>query len=222
MKEKERGKFVVFEGVGGSGKTEQTSFAERWLKERGIPVVVFREPGGTEAGELIRELFFELLDKNLIGPDEQFMLMSSSRRILVRTRIAPILDEGGHVLNDRLHPASGAYQGHAEGGNKRKISDISDIVLGPYKPDAIVFIDVSAETAIKRKGVMVMKGREEEDPFDKRRKEYYQKVVEGYREMAQGNWGGIKWYVIDGEPPIEEVSKKVEEVLKEIFIEELH
>lgn len=218
---KERGKLIVFEGVGGSGKTEQVDFAERWLKKQGIPVVVFREPGGTEAGELIRELFFKLLEKDLINSDDQLMLMSASRCILVGTEIIPNREKGKAVVLDRFDPATKAYQGYGEDGDKEKISNVSEVVEGDCKPDAIFLIDVSAETAIGRKEKMLMKGRKEDDPFDKRRIEYYQKVIEGYREMAQEGSGNIKWYVINGEPSIEEVSRKVEQVLKEIFTEEL-
>lgn len=72
--------------------------------------------------------------------------------------------------------------------------------------------DISADTAMKRK--------EEEDggdPFDRMTIEYYQRVIDGYKEMAKEGWGNLNWYVIDGEPSIEKVALSVRRSLDKII-----
>lgn len=84
--------------------------------------------------------------------------------------------------------------------------------MGKYKPDAVILLDVSVETAKARNAV-----KNERDPYDDEKVEYFNRVVSGYRKMAQSNWSGVKWYVINAERRIEEVHDDVRKVLDEIF-----
>lgn len=207
---KERGKFVLFEGVGNAGKSTQLAYAESLLRVNGFKVVVTREPGGTRASEIIRELIFKLKENELIGPEGQMVLFFGARSIWMEQEIKPRLKKGIHILSDRSYPATGAYQGCAEGGDMKTILAIADIVMGKNKPDFVILLDISLDTAKKR-------GRETDDPFDKESDEYFKKVIEGYRQMAKEGWGGLKWYVVDGNPPFEQVSSQIKEVLGDIF-----
>ena len=71
---KERGKLIVFEGIGGSGKGTQIEYAKNLLTKNGLGAIYTREPGGLEPAEEIRELIFHLRDKKLIGPEGQMVL----------------------------------------------------------------------------------------------------------------------------------------------------
>lgn len=215
-KEIENGKFIVIEGIGGSGKGTQIEYAKNLLQKNGMEAVYTREPGGLEPAEKIRELIFHLRDKKLIGPEGQMVLFFAARKLWIDGVISPNIDKGTNVLTDRCHTSTGAYQGYAEGGNQEQILAIADEVLGEYKPDAVIFLDISKETFKKRRAENV-----EGDPFDKESSEYFDRLIAGYREMAKTGWGGLKWYIVDGEPEPQIVSESVAKILEEIFEKKL-
>ena len=213
---KERGKFVVFEGPGGSGKGLQIGIAKDLLLRNGFNVITTREPGGVGPSEKIRKLIFELKDKRLIGAEGQMVMFFTARKFWVDQLVAPNIYRGIHVLGDRSYTSTGAYQGYAEGGSQEQILGIADVIMGKYKPDAVLLLDISDETSRKRRGKDV-----NGDPFDRETPEYLNRLIAGYREMAQAGWGGLNWYVIDGEPVPEVVSESVAKVLEDIFQKKL-
>lgn len=206
-------RFIVFEGVGGSGKTTQISLAAEFLESEGYEVVVTREPGGVEPAEKIRELIFALKDNKLIGPEGQMVLFFAARKLWIEEVVRPALENGKVVLTDRCHTSTAAYQGFAEGGDLERIKAISEIVMGDTLPNAVIFLDVSPDIAIERKI------GDESDPFDKEGRDYFERLIVGYRRMAQESWGGLKWYTVNGEGSIEEVSERVKLVLEDILEE---
>jgi len=212
----ERGKFVVFEGIGGSGKSTQIEIAEKFLKDNGLEVISTREPGGVAPAEIIRNLIFKLREQKFIGPEGQMALFFAARKLWMDGLVIPNLEKGINVLTDRCHTSTGAYQGYAEGGDMEKILRTSDFVLGKYKPDAVIFLDVSKEVSLER-----LKVSRDGDPFDRHSEEYFDRLIAGYRTMAKEGWGGLKWYVVNGELEVKVVSESVAEVLEEIFDREL-
>lgn len=213
---KERGQFIVIEGVGGSGKTTQIEFAKNILQKNGLSVVTTREPGGLESAESIRELIFDLKDKGLIGPEGQMTLFFAARKLWLHNVVAPNIDKGVNVITDRSHTSTGAYQGYAEGGDVNKILQIADVVMDGYKPDAVILLDVDLETSITRRG-----NDTQGDPFDKEGKEYLGRLISGYRKMAKENWGGMKWYTVNGNESPALVTQSVAKVLNGIFKKDL-
>jgi dTMP kinase len=214
--ESEKGKFIIFEGVGGCGKGTQIKIAENLLKRNGLEVISTREPGGVVSAETIRQLIFSLRGEKLIGAEGQLVLFFGARKLWVEGLVKPNIDCGVNVLGDRCYTSTGAYQGYAEGGNQDQILRIADYVMGEYKPDAVLLLDIHTETSMKRRS------DPNGDPFDKQGKEYFEKIVAGYREMAKSGWGNLNWFVIDGEPEVEAVSESVAKVLEDIFQKKLN
>lgn len=210
-----RGKFIVFEGVGGCGKGTQVELAKKLLKKNKIKVVTTREPGGIESSEVIRELIFDLRDKKLIGAEGQMVLFYAARKFWVDRVVKPNLKKGINIIADRSYTTTGAYQGYAEGGNQKQILGISEVVIGNTKPDVVILLDVSAETSMKRRS------DPNGDPFDKENKKYFQKIIDGYREMAKKAWGGLTWHIVNGEHDASVVSEEVAQVLEKIFRKKL-
>lgn len=219
----ERGKFIVFEGVNGCGKGTQISYAEKLLKNNGYKVKLTREPGGTKAGEQIRNLIFKLRSENgedgkpLINSGEQMVLFFACRHLLAKNIVEPNVKKGKIVLSDRLHPSTGAFQGYGEGGDMKKILKIADIVLEKNRPDAIILLDLDPEKAVERS----KKRNVTDDPWDRQQLEFFQKVVNGYREMARTNWDNLHWYMVDGTPEIEKVSQGIKQTLEDILQKKL-
>ena len=209
--ERDRGQFIIIEGIGGAGKTTQIEFVKELLTNNKMDTVVTREPGGIAASEDIRDLIFSLRDKNLIGPEGQTVLFFGARMLWMKNLVIPYLQNGKNVVTDRCHTSTAAYQGYAEGGDLGKIEKISEVVLGKYKPDAVIFIDVSAETAKKRKTDVAG------DPYDKEGLDYQNRLILGYQKMAKENWGGIAWYSVNGENTVDQVSEEIKLILEKIF-----
>ena len=215
--EREKGRFVVFEGPGGCGKGTQIEIAKQLLINNGLNVISTREPGGVGSSEAIRQLIFTLKERKLIGPEGQMVMFFTARKFWVDQLVAPNLNSGVHVLGDRSYTSTGAYQGYAEGGDQERILKIADVVMGNYKPDAVLLLDISVETSRVRRGKDV-----NGDPFDRETPEYMERLVAGYREMARTSWGGLNWYKIDGEPTPEVVSESIAKKLEDVFETKLH
>lgn len=212
----DKGRFIVFEGIGGAGKTDQIPKANDLLERNGFKSIYTREPGGLDPAEKIRDLIFKLKDAHLIGSEGQMVLFFAARSLWIDGVVAPNIDKGINVLTDRCHTSTGAYQGYAEGGNQETILKVADIVLGKYKPDAVILLDISKETSFKRRGKDI-----NGDPFDKEPPEYFEKLVAGYRQMAAIGWGGLNWYIVDAEPKPQVVSESIAKVLEDIFHKKL-
>lgn len=212
MKEKETGKFIVFEGVGASGKGTQIRLAKDMLARNGFEVITTREPGGTSAGEEIRQLIFKLRGEQLITPGEQMVLFFASRKLLINEVIRPNRESGKLILGDRFYTSTGAYQGYAERGDMGKIEALIKVGLDGFRPDAVILLDVSPSVAMAR-----LKKEGNDDPFDRANEEYFERLVAGYREMAGIGWMNLRWYRVNGEKSIQAVSDGVKAVLENIL-----
>ena len=208
----ERGKFIVIEGILGAGKTTQAELATDYLRSLGRKANYTREPGGVTAGEVIRRLIFRLKAKNIINADHQVALFFASRDFWVNELVAANIGVGYDVVSDRTYPSTRAYQGYGEGADLESIDRITEVVMGEYKPDGIILLDISLEKAIQRKGA-----DEDDDPYDKLGIEYFRKVAQGYQDMADTNWSNVPWHVIDGERSVGDVAQDVQDVIKEIL-----
>ena len=213
-------KFVILEGPGRSGKTTQMGYIENLLTgsgmEKGKDFVVTREPGGVPESEEIRKLIFYLVGENLIGPEGQTTLYFTARKFWLEKLVEPSLEKGMTVITDRCDTTTAAFQGYGEGGDMNQISGFSKAIMGKLKADAVILLDIDLETMMQRNV------DDETDPFDKKGPDFQQRVIDGYREMAENSWGGMKWYTIDGRKSKEEVSKEIKEVLEEILGKKLH
>lgn len=202
------GKFIVFEGVDHSGKTTQIDLAEKWLTSRGHNVLRFREPGGTPAGERIREV---LLDKALsVVPLCEMLLFMASRVQLLEQKIEPALSSGHVILLDRYWFSTFAYQGIAGhlGGNR-----VTDLVflLGLRRPDLVVMLDGDPERLSSRH----LGAR---DRIEAKGLEYQREVRDGYQRLALMRDVKDLFRVVNAEGSVEEVHAAVAAVLsKENF-----
>ncbi|MCW5757300.1 MAG: dTMP kinase [Phycisphaeraceae bacterium] len=175
-----RGRFLVFEGPDGSGKSTQLRRLEAMLKDAGIAVVAVREPGGTAAGEAIREV---LLDHRQAHMDVrcEMLLYMASRAQLVAERIAPALSRGEVVLADRFVASTLAYQGAAGGLSKEDILAVARVVTHgarPHaRPDLTIVFDVDEATAAGRLGLLL-------DRMEAKGAAFHAKVRAGYLDLV--------------------------------------
>jgi len=200
-----RGRFISFEGGEGVGKTTQIGRLAAFLRERGIDVVVTREPGGTEVGEAIRGV---LLDKSLpaMHPDTELMLMYGARVEHVHKLIRPALEAGSWVLSDRFADASHVYQGVGRGLDPARIKALDDWSLQGFAPDRTILFDMPVEAGMAR-----VRSRGATDRFEEEKLEFFERVRQGYLERAARY--PERFVVINAAPPIDDVTRAMLDVV---------
>jgi dTMP kinase len=193
-----RGLFVTLEGIDRSGKTTQARLLCAALGEQALGV---REPGGTEAGERVREL---LKDPALrLAPRTEALLFAAARAELVEQVIRPALDEGRVVVSDRFLDSSLAYQGGARGLGIEEVERINRFALGGLRPDLTLLLDIDPVVAAARAG--------DPDRFEGEGDELQRQVLSAYEELISAE--PVRWRRIGADRPAEEVH---EEVLAEV------
>jgi dTMP kinase len=146
-----RGRFISLEGGEGVGKSTQLRALSEALRERGIDVVVTREPGGSEGAERIRELLLSG-DEDRWGPQAEALLFAAARADHVAKTIRPALERGQWVLADRFIDSSLAYQGGAGGLGIEAVRAINAFGIGETFPDRtlVLTLDEGGERARAR------------------------------------------------------------------------
>ncbi len=173
-----RGKFLVFEGCEGSGKSTQLRMLSEYLGKIGVNFIMTREPGGNPISEEIRKII--LNGKNTAMCDECEALLYAAARIQhLKEIIEPALAAGKLVVCDRYVYSSLAYQGYARGLDDY-VKEINAYALTNYPPDMTVFLDISPEDAFKRKH-----GADENDRMEQLGLEFHKKVYAGYKELEK-------------------------------------
>lgn len=145
-----RGRFIVFDGPDGAGKSTQRQRLADELGRLGLAVVLCRDPGGTQIGDRIRSV---LLDYDLSKMDVacETLLFMASRAQLVGEIIRPALAEGKTVLCDRFVTATCAYQG-AAGYDPKRVIELARFAIGETWPDLTIVIDVEPDEGFGRIG----------------------------------------------------------------------
>jgi dTMP kinase len=196
------GRFVVFEGGEGSGKSTQARLlAERW------DALLSFEPGGTPIGGRLREMLLDPANADL-DPRAEALLMAADRAQHVATVLRPALNRGRDVVCDRFVGSSLAYQGHARGLGVEEIADISAFATDGLAPDLVVLLEVSPDEARER-----LAAAGTPDRFEAAGEAFHAKVAEGYRMVAAHHLD--RWVALDGSGPVDVVAERVAAVVEE-------
>jgi dTMP kinase len=175
-----RGRFISLEGGEGSGKSTQARSIQAFLEERGIKVVLTREPGGSPGAELIRELLVQG-EVNRWDPLSEYLLFSASRRDHLLHTIWPSLEKGWWVICDRFYDSSRAYQGAGGGVDAAFLERVYQKIAGDFLPDLTLIFDLPPEGGLER-----TQGRlYGEDRFEKMGFSFHQRVREGFLAIAR-------------------------------------
>jgi dTMP kinase len=195
-------KFITFEGVDGAGKSTHLEWFANTLRQRGLHVVVTREPGGTPLGEQLRQI---LLNQTMnIGTEA--MLMFAARMEHIEQVIKPALRAGKWVISDRFSDASFAYQGGGRGLDWDKLSQLEQWVHPDLQPDLTLFFDVPIEVARRR-----LSNNISLDRFEQEQADFFERVRAGYHKRIQQN--PQRYVVIDAAQDLDEVKHKLEEII---------
>jgi len=204
-----RGRFISLEGGEGVGKSTQVKALAEALHERGIDVLVTREPGGSEGAERIRELLLSG-EEDRWGAEAEALLFAAARADHVAKTIRPALDKGQWVVSDRFVDSSLAYQGGAGGLGIEAVRSINAFGIGDTFPDRtlILTLNEGTERARARDG-------QDSDRIGGRPDEYHHKVETAFHIIAAEEPERVKLVDASGTP--EEVTQRLVAALTDLL-----
>lgn len=178
--------FITFEGGEGSGKSTQIALLEKFLKEKGIDVVVTKEPGGTQIGVELRRLLVEgSADK--MDANAEALLFFADRRIHMTQKVWPALDRGQWVISDRFADSTMAYQYYAYNKrlSKEDINMLYQFSVGDFKPDLTLILDIDPKIGLARSFQKASGMSVKETRNENRVLEWHENLRQGYLEIAR-------------------------------------
>ncbi len=202
-----KGLFITLEGVEGVGKSTHAAFISEQIRRTGRVVTLTREPGGTRAGEEIRNILLHVLETGVTAMTELLLIFSARNQHLEEV-IRPALARDEVVLCDRFTDATYAYQG---GGRKiawDRIGTLEWLIQHGLQPDLTILFDLDPQTGLQRAN-----GRSVADRFEKESLEFFARVRAAYLQIARDE--PRRMVVLDAAPPIEVVQAELLKLLKD-------
>ena len=200
-----RSKYIVIEGLEGAGKTTARNVVGDTLKALGVADMVFtREPGGTQLAEKLRSLVLDIksVGDEVITDKAEVLMFYAARVQLVETVIKPALAEGKWVIGDRHDLSTQAYQGGGRGIDQTMLATLRDAVLGDFRPDLTLYLDVTPEVGLKRARARGELDRIEQESFD-----FFNRTRARYLELAEQD-ASIR--TIDATQSLDEVTRAIQ------------
>jgi dTMP kinase len=210
-----RGKFIVFDGGEGCGKSTQISLLATAAQQAGVETVAVRDPGHTRIGEMIRAI--------LLNPDHiemnmrcEMLLYMSARAQMQAEVIRPALDAGKLVLSDRFVSSTLAYQIGGDGLTAQDIRAVAEIAIGGRWPDLTIILDMPAHRSIERvrakfehkqTTLFGVETKVVKDRIEMRPMEYHERVRQAFLQQATDSPN--RYRVIDADRAIEIVHADV-------------
>lgn len=204
------GFMVVCDGSNGAGKTTLIGNLTAYLEERGLEVVVTREPGGTPIGEKIRDV--------LLSPDTpemcamtELMLFGAARAQHLREKILPALEAGKVVLCDRFDSATVSFQHYARGIDLAWVESINDLALEGFRPDLYIILDLDPEIGLHR----VQQRGGALDRLEAEQLAFLERARAGY--LAQAEREPARFKVLDADRDIRSVTDDAIDLLDRLI-----
>ncbi len=207
------GKFIVLEGCEGGGKSTAVATIKNFLIKNGVlaeNIILTREPGGTPIAEDIRNILKTIREDDKLCSEAELLLMYAARIQLVKSVIIPALESGKYVIGDRHDLSTVAYQGAGRGLDMNVINSLRKNILGDFKPDLTLILDLPPEIGLAR-----ARKRGEYDRFELEDISFFNRIRNSFLENAQKDPQNIK--VIDASLDLEAVTKNIENVLKDFL-----
>lgn len=212
----ERGSFITLEGGEGAGKSTQAKLLAARLKERGIEVVLTREPGGTPPAEAIRALLVNGA-VNRWQPMTEALLHTAARVEHLAHKITPALERGYWVVSDRFADSTRAYQGVAQGLDATVIDDLQELAYGGLAPDLTLILDLPVAAAKERIKTRPDAGSAHgaEDRYERMGDEFHSRLREAYLAIASAEPERCR--VIDADGSVDTVAARIWSAINEIL-----
>lgn len=201
-------KYIVIEGLEGAGKTTARDVVVKTLKELGVSEMIFtREPGGTLLAEKLRSLVLDIrsVGDEVISDKAEVLMFYAARVQLVETVIKPALARGCWVIGDRHDLSTQAYQGGGRGIDQGMLATLRDAVLGDFRPDLTLYLDVTPEVGLKR-----ARARGELDRIEQESLDFFNRTRARYLELAAQD-ASIR--TVDATQPLDDVVRAIRQTV---------
>ena len=198
------GSLITFEGIDGSGKSTQIQMLEHEFNKLGVEYKTFREPGGTELSEKIREILLDKENIELISTAES-LLFAAARAQLTAEQIKPAIEKGEFVICDRFTDSTIAYQGYGRGLDIKQLEEINYIATAGLTPDITFILDISPEAAAVRMDA------EASDRMEETGADFFRRIRVGYCQIKDQN--SNRYRLINGEQSPENVFKEIKKYI---------
>lgn len=209
------GLFITIEGPDGAGKSSLVKRLNAAIvSQTKRPLVMTREPGGSEIAEEIREIILNPVHTKMDARTEA-LLLAAGRRQHVVEKIRPALDRGDIVLCDRFVDSSIAYQGKARGIGMDEVRAINEFAIEGLKPDTTLYLDVEAHIGLAR--IMDKKSNRAQDRLELEEVTFHDKVREGYKEIIAQD--PDRFEIIDASQDEETVYQQAWEKIRSLISE---
>ncbi len=171
-------KFIVIDGLDGSGKTTQIKLLSDYLEAHNIPYVALRDPGSTILGNSLRKLLLDNTEEE-IDAHAEMLMFSAARRQLFARKIAPALQEGKTVICDRYIGSTLAYQS-VNGSTEHSILSAYLNSVGERRPDHYIILRIPLATALNR-----IKQRGAQDRIERKGEPYLSRVLDKFENIGE-------------------------------------
>jgi dTMP kinase len=195
----DRGRFITLEGGEGAGKSTQARILAERLAERGLPVLLTREPGGAPGAEAVRRV---LLGSGPWDDVAECMLHFAARREHVARSVGPALEAGMWVVCDRFADSTLAYQCHGQGVPRAVFDSLAETALGQLRPDLTILLDLPPEAGLARAAA-----RGETNRYEALDPAFHARVRAGFLAIAEAEPG--RCAIADAARPPEEVATAI-------------
>ncbi|WP_298932908.1 dTMP kinase [uncultured Ruegeria sp.] len=201
----QRGLFLTFEGIDGSGKSTQARMLAEHLRETGRDVILTREPGGSAGAEEIRSLVLEG-DPDRWSAETEILLFTAARRDHLERTIEPALTAGKVVICDRFADSTRMYQGLSRGDLRGLVDQLHSLMI-KREPDMTVLIDMDPHTGLSR-----AKGRQgAEERFEDFGPALQRKMRAGFLALAEEF--SDRFRIVDGNRDMDSVARDVTKIV---------
>jgi dTMP kinase len=199
---RQRGWFVTLEGPDGAGKTTQAERLGNRATDAGFEVVLTREPGGTPAGERVRDILLRRDRVGRLDPRTDALLFNAARAQLVAEVIRPALDRRALVISTRFADSTLAYQGHGGGLPLDELRALERFATNGLRPDLTILLDLPVEVGLARKSGLEVTRFESDFDVD-----FHRRVRDGFLALATDD--PARFVVIDAAMPPDDVAAAV-------------
>jgi len=196
------GFLITFEGIDFSGKSIQANLLKEQLLAQNLPVIILREPGGTEISEKVREVLLDSQHDKMCAKTE-LLLYSAARAQMVQECVIQHLQKDCIVICDRYFDSTTAYQGYGRKIDLDFIDKLHNFVTQGIKPHLTFLIDLEPKETLARKKVskIIM------DRLEQENLQFHQRVREGYLKIARTE--SYRFIIIDGLQSIDEIAAQI-------------
>lgn len=205
----EPGRFVVFEGGEGAGKSTQARLLAASLQRVGREAVLSREPGGPPGAELLRRLLIEAPPAGGWEPVSEALLHYAARAEHLKKTIVPALAAGRWVVCDRFADSTEAYQGAGLSLAPDALRPLRRLVVDEVEPDLVFVLDLDPDEGLARARLRSANA----DRYERMDRAFHHRVRAAFQEIARR--GGDRYVLLNAADGVEAVSAAVRRTIEQ-------